>query len=69
MGGSGTSAAYVHGVNFPVEDAVSNALEQFKNGDVNYIQLSIDAENEVILLSASETCELSEVGSKCMIVV
>lgn len=43
--------AYVHGVAFPVDQAVIDAFGKMKSGSVNYIQLSIDAANEKIMLA------------------
>jgi hypothetical protein len=32
-------STYVHGVNFPVDSAVMDALTQLHNGNVNYVQI------------------------------
>jgi len=64
-GGAGTSSAYVHGVAFPVNDDVLPALDSFVNGEVNYLQIGIDPNNERITLEQSATIDISEVPSKC----
>jgi len=64
-GGAGTSTAYVHGVAFPADQAVIDALDGFVSGQYNYIQVGIDATNERIILQETASIELSEVASHC----
>ena len=37
--GVGTGGAYVHGVTFPVDQDVIECLQDYKAGNVNYVQL------------------------------
>jgi len=62
-GGGGTSSAYVHGVAFPVENDVTNAIESFTTGSINYIQIGIDTTNERIVLKKTASVELIDVPS------
>jgi len=64
-GGAGTSTAYVHGVAFPADQDLLDALEAFVNGKFNYIQVGIDPDNERITLKESKNLELKEVSSQC----
>eukprot|EP01121_Diplochlamys_sp_Union-15-3_P000719 TRINITY_DN105_c0_g1_i1.p1 TRINITY_DN105_c0_g1~~TRINITY_DN105_c0_g1_i1.p1 ORF type:complete len:342 (-),score=51.75 TRINITY_DN105_c0_g1_i1:26-1051(-) len=61
IGGGG---AYVHGVSFPVDDAVHTALKNLKNGSVNYVQMKIEPEKEVIYLGESGEVDADSLGSK-----
>jgi len=62
-GGTGTSGAYVHGVTFPVDDDVIECLQDFKAGNINYIQLDIDMQKERIVLADAQTVEVGRVGA------
>jgi len=59
-GGGGTSQAYVHGVQFAVAEEVLSALDDFAAGTVNYVQMSIDAEKEQIILNTSSNHDVSD---------
>jgi len=59
----GASTAYVHGVAFPVEEAVTHALRGLLGSDHNYVQISIDAEGEKITLSGTKTIALDDLPS------
>eukprot|EP01129_Flabellula_baltica_P016511 TRINITY_DN882_c0_g1_i1.p1 TRINITY_DN882_c0_g1~~TRINITY_DN882_c0_g1_i1.p1 ORF type:complete len:326 (+),score=89.91 TRINITY_DN882_c0_g1_i1:455-1432(+) len=63
VGGGGTSVAYVHGVQFPItQDAVA-ALDNFAAESVNYVQLSIDVDQEEIQLNESGNQDVSNLVS------
>jgi len=62
-GGAGTSVAYVHGVQFAVAPEVLSALDDFAASAVNYVQMSIDASKEEIILNFSENHDVSELPS------
>jgi len=64
-GGAGTSSAYVHGVSFPAEQDVLDALEAFVNQKFNYLQIGIDVTNERIALRETATVEIGDVPSHC----
>jgi len=59
-GGSGSSVAYVHGVQFAVAPEVLAALDDFASSTVNYVQMSIDAAKEQIILNTSSNHDVSE---------
>jgi twinfilin-like protein len=59
-GGAGSSVAYVHGVQFAVAQEVLNALDEFAAGNVNYVQMSIDAQKEEIILNFSENQSVAD---------
>uniref|UniRef100_A0A6B2L9F2 Twinfilin n=1 Tax=Arcella intermedia TaxID=1963864 RepID=A0A6B2L9F2_9EUKA len=63
-GGAGTSTAYVHGVAFPVDEPVVTALDALKAGDINYLQVGIDPDNEKIILKDSGTHDISAVPAQ-----
>ena len=64
-GGAGSSVAYVHGVQFPIDEAVLAALDQFAHGDVNYVQMSIDADKEEIILNTAGNHGVEEMEGFC----
>jgi len=51
---SGGASTYVHGVAFPVEANATNAVKKLLNGEVDYVQIAIDCDNEKIVLGKSE---------------
>jgi len=51
---SGGASTYVHGVAFPVEASATNAVKKMLNGEVDYVQIAIDCDNEKILATKSE---------------
>jgi len=59
-GGTGTGAAYVHGVAFPVDQDVRDCLEDFKAGNINYVQLDIDMAKEMIILADAQSCSIDQ---------
>jgi twinfilin-like protein len=60
VGGGGSGIAYSHGVAFPIDGAVNSAMDQFVNGGVNYVQLTIDIDAERILLCHSQTVTVDD---------
>jgi len=62
-GGSGTGTAYVHGVTFPVDQDVKDCLQDFKAGNINYVQLDIDVAKEVIVLADAQSCTIEHASS------
>jgi len=62
-GGGGTGSAYSHGVAFPIDDAVNSAMDQFVNGGVNYVQLTIDVDAERILLCHSQNISVDDLAN------
>lgn len=57
-----TKKAHVHGVYFPMSDAASNALKNFQNQSINYLQLSIDIEKEMIELQHSSNLDATQIA-------
>jgi len=51
---SGGASTYVHGVAFPVESAVTTAAKKLIGGELDYIQIAIDCDNEKIILGKTE---------------
>jgi len=51
---SGGVSTYVHGVAFPVDVAVTNAVKQLINGSLDYVQIAIDCDNEKIILGKTD---------------
>jgi len=63
VGGSGTGSVY-HGIAFPVDTNVQEALDQLKNGDLNYIQITIDVDAERINLCEASNISIEDLSSK-----
>eukprot|EP00002_Diphylleia_rotans_P006794 TRINITY_DN1619_c0_g1_i1.p1 TRINITY_DN1619_c0_g1~~TRINITY_DN1619_c0_g1_i1.p1 ORF type:complete len:338 (+),score=90.00 TRINITY_DN1619_c0_g1_i1:74-1087(+) len=55
--GHSVSQEYVHGVQFPFSAASKAALESFKSGAVNWVELLIDPSAETIELGGSSTIQ------------
>lgn len=55
-----TKVATLQGVAFPIHEDGLDALERFKFKKVNYVQLQIDSENELIKLSNTEPTEIKD---------
>jgi len=51
---SGGASTYVHGVAFPVEAGATNAIKKLLNGEVDYVQIAIDCDNEKIVAGKTE---------------
>jgi len=51
---SGGASTYVHGVAFPVDTAVNNAVKELLGGSLNYVQIAIDCDKERIILGKTE---------------
>jgi len=60
----GTSTAYVHGVSFPVESGVIDALKGLVNGSHNYVAVHIDADNEKITKGNVKTLDVAQLGGE-----
>lgn len=52
--GTATRHSHLHGIAFPVQKEVMDAVTKFKNGSVTYVQMSVDVKKEVINL---ESCQ------------
>jgi len=63
VGGGGTGGAYSHGVKFPIDDDVNDAMDKIKNGKVNYVQTTIDVDAERVRLCESLDINISDLGS------
>jgi len=63
VGGGGTGGAYSHGVKFPVDDDVNEAMDNLKAGSINYVQLTIDVDAERVRLCESSTININDLGS------
>eukprot|EP01128_Nolandella_sp_AFSM9_P008560 TRINITY_DN5259_c0_g1_i1.p1 TRINITY_DN5259_c0_g1~~TRINITY_DN5259_c0_g1_i1.p1 ORF type:complete len:362 (-),score=84.47 TRINITY_DN5259_c0_g1_i1:106-1131(-) len=61
--GGGGAGMGVHGVNFPVDPDVNECLADLKAGNLNYVQLDVDIENEKIVLSDAQKLDISEVAA------
>jgi len=51
---SGGASTYVHGVAFPVEAAATNAVKKLISGELDYVQIAIDCDNEKIIVGKTE---------------
>jgi len=60
----GASTAYVHGVSFPVEQNVVQALQGLISGSHNYVQITIDAEAEKITLAGTKKLNISDLAAQ-----
>jgi len=63
VGGGGTGGAYAHGIAFPVDDDVNQAMDNLYGGSVNYVQVTIDVDAERVCLCESTNITLSQLGS------
>jgi hypothetical protein len=52
------------GVQFPVTPEAEAAIRAFKEGEVTYVQLSLNSASEQIELEVSEKCTLEEAAAK-----
>jgi len=53
---SGGQSTYIHGVSFPVDVNVSNAVKELlKGGNTNYVRIAIDIEKERIILDSKSS--------------
>jgi len=59
----GGGSTYVHGVTFPVDDAVLANLTALKSGTFNYIQMKIDPDKEIIFPGETKTVNVGQLGS------
>lgn len=58
------AASYVHGVAFPVDAAVTAAVERLINGAITYVQVAIDIANEKIILDHEDNVDFEGLRSK-----
>ena len=52
----------VGGLSFPLTSAAVRGVTEFRLGDVDYVQLCIDVEKEVIHLTKSEKLSVNDLG-------
>lgn len=64
IGSSTKKALMATGVQFPVTPEAEAAIRAFKEGEVTYVQLSLNAASEQIELEVSEKCSLEEAQAK-----
>jgi len=51
---TGGASTYVHGVAFPVDPTATNAMKKFINGELDYVQIAIDCDNEKIIAGKTD---------------
>jgi twinfilin-like protein len=61
---TGGASSYIHGVAFPTGPGVVEALNEFTNGQVNYLQLGVDASKESITLGKSSTIDIGDFSAQ-----
>jgi len=66
---SGGKSTYVHGVAFPVDAPVMDALQKLNKGSINYVQIGIDIEKEKIILDHAGTIEAASIADEISIEV
>ncbi|XP_051916700.1 twinfilin-1-like [Hippocampus zosterae] len=54
----------LQGVAFPIHHAAVAALERFRDKEINYVQLQVDAEKELICLCSTEPTDLRTLPSR-----
>ncbi|KAM9815056.1 twinfilin-1-like [Syngnathus typhle] len=54
----------LQGVAFPMDRAAVSALERFRDKEINYVQLEVDAEKELICLRSTEPTDLRSLPSR-----
>jgi len=64
VGGGGSSSAVLHGIAFPFDQQCSAKISQFIDGEINYIQIAIDIEKEIIFHSDEGNLNASEIADK-----
>eukprot|EP01133_Synstelium_polycarpum_P013752 gene13752-16220_t len=57
VGGGGM---YVHGIAFPVEERAMQAIQEFCNNKVNYVQLAINIADEKVVYSTSGSVSIGD---------
>jgi len=61
----GASSTHVHGIAFPIDTNVTQAVSDLVSGKINYVQLSVNAEKERISLSDKGSLgDISELADK-----
>jgi twinfilin-like protein len=63
--GVDTKHQTVQGVAFPLTKSALDQLQRLKDGHLNYVQLSLDVEKELISLESAETIDVKHLPSKC----
>lgn len=63
--GVDTKHQTVQGVSFPLSQSARDELARLLNGQINYVQLSLDSSQETINLEKAETIDTKEIPSKC----
>jgi len=61
---SSGQSTYVHGVAFPVDAAVVDAVKKLPGGSINYVQIAIDITAERITLAAAKSVPLSALSKE-----
>jgi len=61
---SSGASSYVHGVAFPVEATVTEAIEGLVDGRLNYVQVAIDVEKERIILDHTDNITFDGLPAK-----
>jgi len=51
---TGGASTYVHGVAFPVDAGATNAVKKLVNGELDYVQIAIDCDNEKIITGKTD---------------
>ncbi|XP_024912270.1 twinfilin-1a [Cynoglossus semilaevis] len=62
--GVDTKQQTLQGVAFPLHRDAVAALERFRDGIINYVQLQLDAEQEIIRLCSTEATELKDLPKR-----
>jgi len=60
----GGSTTYVHGVAFPVDSAVTQAIKKLISGEITYIQCGVDISKEKIILDHTDKIEFTSLAFK-----
>ncbi|XP_037539568.1 twinfilin-1 [Nematolebias whitei] len=59
-----TKQQTLQGVAFPIDSEAAEALKQFRQKKVNYVQLKIDTKSEIIRLCSTEPTELKDLSKR-----
>ncbi|KAK5577048.1 hypothetical protein RB653_001985 [Dictyostelium firmibasis] len=62
--GGGGSGMHVHGISFPVDSEATTAVSNFINKKFNYIELSVNVDDEKIIFSSSSNIDIEAISSK-----
>jgi len=61
---SGGTTTYVHGVAFPVDSAVTQAVKKLLSGQLSYVQCAVDISQEKIILDHTDKIEFTSLAFK-----